>query len=142
MENGFDPGILRKLRAEKRHRILLVNAPQGFPELFTGFQFDTFFRSENRGKYDFVLVFGSMQTEMELLILQVKDAGKFDALFWACYPKGGGKIKSDMKRDTVWAALELVQLRPVTQISLDDTWTALRARPHTVIKSSKTGPAA
>lgn len=140
MGNSFDPGILKKLRAEKKHKILIVNAPEGFVEIFSDFQCDTSYNPVNQGKYDFVQVFGTMQSELELQLLMVKDAGKFDALFWASYPKGGGKIKSDMKRETVWAALELIQLRPVTQIALDETWSALRARPHAVIKSSKPSP--
>ena len=35
--------------------------------------------------------------------------GKFDCLFWVCYPKGGGKIKNDIKRETVWKAFEIAR---------------------------------
>ena len=66
-------------------------------------------------------------------MLQVKDAGKFDALFWACYPIGGGKIKSDLKREVVWEVLELIRLRAVSQVALDETWSALRGRPHELV---------
>ena len=134
MVNSFDPGVLKKLRVNDHFRILIVNAPDGYLNLFTSLQHDTEFRTGEKGKYDFVQVFGENRLELEREILKVKEAGKYDAIFWASYPKGGGKIKSDLKRDTVWAALELIQLRPVSQIALDETWSALRGRPHEMVK--------
>ena len=136
MGNNFDPGILKKLRSDKRYKVLIINAPEGYLDLFSAQQFDTFFKTAESGNYDFVQVFGISQTELDRLVLQVKEAGKYDCIFWACYPKGGGKIKSDLKRDTVWATLELIGLRPVSQIALDETWSALRGRPLEKVKRS------
>lgn len=73
-------------------------------------------------------VFASSQTEMEELIKSVVKAGKFDCLFWACYPKVKGKLKYDQNRDAVWSALALAGLRPVSQIAIDEKWSALRGR--------------
>lgn len=136
MDNIFDPGIIKKLRILERHKILIVNAPSGYLQLFSGFSVDTVINLDYRGEYDFIQVFGSGQSELEALLLQIKGVGRYDCLLWACYPKGGGKIKSDIKRETVWTALELIQLRPVSQITLDETWSALRGRPHEVVKKS------
>ncbi|MBA4409565.1 MAG: hypothetical protein Q8S54_03125 [Bacteroidota bacterium] len=36
--------------------------------------------------------------------------------------------KCDIKRDTVWAALALAGLRPVSQIAINEVWSALRGR--------------
>jgi hypothetical protein len=136
MANSFDPGILKKLRVDKTSKFLIINAPDSYLELFSAHAFDTVFQPANKGEYDFVQVFGINQTELGQLVLQVKEAGKYDCIFWACYPKGGGKIKSDLKRDTVWASLELIGLRPVSQIAIDETWSALRGRPHEKVKRS------
>ena len=136
MANSFDPGILKKLRVDKTSKLLIINAPENYLELFSAQTFDTVFQPAKKGEYDFVQVFGVNQTELDQLVLQVKGAGKYDCIFWACYPKGGGKIKSDLKRDTVWATLELIGLRPVSQIALDETWSALRGRPHEKVKRS------
>ena len=64
---------------------------------------------------------------------EVERVGKYDCLFWACYPKGGGQIKSDIKRDTVWKAFDLIGLQAVSQIAIDETWSALRARPAEMV---------
>ena len=136
MENIFDPAILKKLRVSKQHKLLIINAPDGYLQVLSDYSLETVFNKEHQGCYDFVQVFGANQTELETLLLQVKGAGKYDCILWACYPKGGGKIKSDLKRETVWVALELIQLRPVSQIALDETWSALRGRPHEMVKKS------
>ena len=130
MENSFDSGILKKLRVEKLSGILIMNAPEEYLKLFPSLEYDTVYQPENKGKYNFVQVFGTGKAELENLLLQVKEAGKYDCLLWACYPIGGGRIKSDLKRDLVWVCLELIGLRPVTQIALNETWSALRGRPH------------
>lgn len=135
MENCFDPGILKKLRVAQEQKILIVNAPEGYLLLFSGLYPDTVFRPAEAGKYDFVQVFGASRSELDNLMQKIKAAGKYDCLLWACYPKGGGKIKSDLKREIVWESLELINLRPVSQIALDDTWSALRGRPHEKVKS-------
>lgn len=134
METSWNPVILKKLRIDKDDKILIINAPKGYLALFSDFGIDTVFQQADKGKYDFVQVFGANQTELDRLLLQVIEAGKYDCLFWACYPKGGGKIKSDLKREIVWESLELIQLRPVSQIALDETWSALRGRPHEMVK--------
>lgn len=47
-------------------------------------------------------------------------------LLWLAYPKGN---TADINRDTLWPIAGEYGLRPVTQIAIDDTWSALRFRP-------------
>jgi len=136
MENCFDPGILKKLRVTAEQKILVINAPEGYLQLFADLSPETSFQVANAGKYDFVQVFGASRSELDHQMQKIKTAGKYDCLLWACYPKGGGKISSDLKREIVWESLELINLRPVSQIALDGTWSALRGRPHEKVKSN------
>ncbi|HEU0041950.1 MAG TPA: hypothetical protein VFQ15_06340 [Jiangellaceae bacterium] len=46
---------------------------------------------------------------------------------WVAYPKGN---RSDINRDTVWPILTEHGVRPNGQVSLDDTWSALRFRAN------------
>ncbi|MEV6839620.1 hypothetical protein AB0N17_34850 [Streptomyces sp. NPDC051133] len=55
-------------------------------------------------------------------------AARRDALAWVAYPKGG-KLGTDLNRDSLAAALSERGVRPVRQIAIDDTWSALRFRP-------------
>jgi hypothetical protein len=55
-------------------------------------------------------------------------AARADRLAWIGYPKGG-RIGTDLNRDRLVAALVGRGLQPVRQVSIDDTWSALRFRP-------------
>jgi hypothetical protein len=48
------------------------------------------------------------------------------AVLWFLYPKGG---RSDINRDTLWPMVAVHGLRPITQVAIDETWSALRFRP-------------
>ncbi len=121
--------VFKKLRLDPTKALLIVHAPPEFSSLLAGISYDTQFDEGKEGSYDFVQVFATHQSDLEKRCVEVGKAGKYDGLFWACYPKGTGKIKSDIKRETVWKALELIGLQTVTQIAIDKTWSALRARP-------------
>ena len=121
--------VLKKLRLPAGGKILIVNAPKEFSAMLGALAYDRRPSAGKKGAYDFIQVFGETQAELEMLITSVSSAGRYDCLFWACYPKGAGAIRSDAKRETVWKALGLAGLRPVAQIAIDDTWSALRGRP-------------
>ena len=53
----------------------------------------------------------------------------FDGLLWISYPKRSSKIDSDLSRDDMWELYIDESLRPVSQISIDETWSAVRFRP-------------
>ncbi len=101
--------------------------------ILKGSEFDTVPDETKIGKYGFVQVFASSQAEMEILVQKVAKAGKYDCLFWICYRKGKGKLKYDLNRDTLWPAFGLAGLRPVSQIAIDEKWSALRGRKPELI---------
>lgn len=118
--------IFKKLRLDDSKKLLIVNAPADYSAIIIGLNYD---KEPQEPSYDFVQVFATSQAELEKLVMQVGKLGKYDCLFWACYPKGTGSIKSDIKRETVWKAFDLIGLQAVSQIAIDETWSALRARP-------------
>lgn len=125
--------IFKKLRLDSSKRMLIVNAPEEYKKILSEMQYDREYRPENSNSYDFVQIFAVSQSELEEILRKIAAAGKYDCLFWICYPKGTGKIKSDLKRDKMWDAFSLVSLRPVTQIAIDKTWSALRGRPDELV---------
>jgi hypothetical protein len=61
----------------------------------------------------------------ELLAAHADRLAQPDVL-WIAYPKGN---RSDINRDTLWPIVSEYGMRPVTQVSLDEVWSALRFRP-------------
>ena len=126
--------IFKKLKFGISGESLIVNAPEEYLAILASAKFDTVPDDAKLGKYSFVQVFASSQAEMEELVKSVAKAGKYDCLFWVCYPKGSGKLKYDLNRNTVWDALGLISLRPVTQIAIDQKWSALRGRDPELVE--------
>jgi hypothetical protein len=58
----------------------------------------------------------------------VMAAARADRLAWIGYPKGG-QLGTDLNRDRLASAVSAYGLQPVRQVSIDDTWSALRFRP-------------
>ena len=129
--------IFRKLKFDAKKKNLVINAPNDYKDILSGFTYDTDYQAANKNTYDFIQVFATSQSELKSLLANISNAGKYDCLFWICYPKGGGKIKSDLKRDIIGADFSIVNLRPVSQIAIDETWSALRGRPEEAVKKTK-----
>lgn len=125
--------IFKKLRLLPQQQKLIVNAPAEFLALLGDGPYDTQIMPDKMGAYDFIIAFGTTKQELEKHLQSVAAAGTYDCLFWACYPKGTGKIKSDLKRDVVWRLVDQIELQCVTQIAIDETWSALRARPAAAV---------
>jgi hypothetical protein len=45
--------------------------------------------------------------------------------FWVAYPKAN---RSDVNRDSLWPILAEHGMRPISQVAVDDVWSALRFR--------------
>ena len=120
--------LLKKLRLSPGARALVINPPQGYLENL-GQAVHT--APDGSKPYDFVQVFAKDSAEFFDLTPPAVKAVVFDGLFWLSYPKKSGKIVSDLNRDILWELMKatIPGLRPVTQISIDETWSALRFRP-------------
>jgi hypothetical protein len=75
-----------------------------------------------------VLVFVTTFAEAEERVGPAVDAAAADELSWVAYPKAG-KLGADLNRDTLAAFMTARGVRPVRQVAIDDTWSALRFRP-------------
>ncbi len=126
--------IFDKLRLKEEMSKLIINAPREYKTKLQDIVYD--YKNNNK-EYDFVQVFATSHVELQKAMKDAAKAGKADCLFWACYPKGGGRIKSDINRDTLWTAVEKFKWRPVSQVSIDDNWSAMRLQPIETVKKTK-----
>jgi hypothetical protein len=56
------------------------------------------------------------------------EAARDDRVAWIAYPKGG-KLGTDLNRDSLARAAADLGIQPVRQVALDEVWSALRFRP-------------
>ena len=121
--------LIKKLRIQPGQRILVLNAPEGYLSDLSWLPEGVELRQKPEGTFDFVQVFVKSVAELSEHAPNAIKAVKYDGLLWFCYPKQSSKIKTDINRDTGWTIVRQAGLRPVTQVAIDDTWSALRFRP-------------
>ncbi|GIQ68273.1 hypothetical protein DUZ99_04315 [Xylanibacillus composti] len=123
--------LVKKLHY-KGGKALLLNAPETFAWTIEA-------SAELEQGADFILLFARNAEEVE----QWKDKAAAalapgDSILWLAYPKKSSKMKSDIHRDLLWDTFASHQLRPVSQVSLDETWSALRYRHEDRVKKKST----
>ncbi len=131
-----DASLIKKLGIKPKQRVLILNAPEGYTEqigtlLPVDVELVAFLASAANS--DVVLQFVRNKAEVEqntpLAIQMVKPGG----LLWISYPKQSAKVPTDINRDILWKIFPDSEWRPVTQISIDEVWSALRFRPKSEV---------
>ncbi len=118
----MDP-LLTKMKFVPRPDIAVVGAPLEFPV-------SALFRTSAiphathlDGSYSWLVVCVMNRADVSLLVRQALKALAPDGLMWVCYPKRGGRYKTDLSRDHGWESVEGIGMKHVNLISLDDDWT-------------------
>ncbi len=123
---------MKKLRYKSGQAVVL-NAPEGYtlgieqPEA-----------SVPEGGCEFVQLFVNNAEEVKEWVPKAIPLLKGDALFWITYPKQSSKAKTDINRDSLWKLVEgMSEYRPVSNVAVDEKWSALRFRHKDKVKPSK-----
>ncbi|WP_019423355.1 hypothetical protein [Paenibacillus sp. OSY-SE] len=120
--------LLKKLRY-KAGRAAVLNAPEGY---HLGVEDGT----EAAGRYDFVQLFVNDAQEVDAWIPKVLPLLNEEAVFWITYPKQSSKVKTDINRDILAAMVQnSTTYRVVSNVAVDEKWSALRLRPQDKVKS-------
>lgn len=136
---SIDPAVPRKLGLKPSMRVLLLNAPADYavgldaevPDAtVVSTDGDGFLEAES---FDLVQLFCANRADLERLAETAIVATKPGGRLWVCYPKGGSGVTTDLNRDVRWGPLADVAWTPVTQVSIDTTWSALRFRPESEV---------
>lgn len=127
--------LIKKLRLHTIQQALVLKAPEGYLNALGELPAELSL-SENidvKTKYEFVQVFALDRAEYEQLLPNALEAIEYDGLLWICYPKKNANIKSDLSRNVIWEMTKGTGIRPVSQVSIDETWSALRFRPDDAV---------
>jgi hypothetical protein len=124
-----DRPLTERLALTGQLRALILNAPKGYRTLLGPLPPDITVNTKPSGQYDFVHLFVSNQGELGQLGPSTLKAVKPTGILWISYPKQGGGMESDINRDTGWDLVTKAGFEPVTQVAVNDIWSALRFRP-------------
>ncbi|WP_084224908.1 hypothetical protein [Paenibacillus pectinilyticus] len=120
--------LLKKLRY-KEGRALIMQAPEGY---VLGIE-DA---GEPSGTYDFIQLFVNHAADVNAWIHKALAYLNEDAMFWITYPKQSSKVKTDINRDSLFTLInDATDYRVVSNVAVNDTWSALRLRHKSKVKS-------
>ncbi|MDR3711651.1 MAG: YdeI/OmpD-associated family protein [Puia sp.] len=116
--------------------LLTLNAPDGFKRslgtLPTGVKIVSAGR-EYQQIHWFVLNKSLLNNELPKILRLLRE----DVLCWVYYPKRSSKIQTDLSRDKGWEELLRQNIRWLSLISFDDTWSAFSLRLKTACDDKK-----
>jgi len=114
--------VAAKLGIKPAQSVLVINPPGNYETLVGGLPPGT--TVVRHRPADVVHVFARTLVELAEHGAEATAAVKPGGLVWISYPKNGAsELKRDMLRDAIngW--------QPVSQVAIDDTWSAMRFRP-------------
>jgi hypothetical protein len=129
--------LSRKLQLRSGARALVINAPDGYLDLLSPLPAGASVAASGDGPFDVVQLFARNRSDLRAGIGQAMVAAGEDGVLWVSYPKVASTSASDLSRQAVWDALTGTGWEPVTQVAVDETWSALRIRPSEKVGSRR-----
>lgn len=120
--------LAKKLKIKPGDSVAIVNSPEGYLEDLGELPEGVEIATELKDKFDFIHLFVQDSNELEKLFPKAVKALNPDGVFWVSYPKKSSKIETDLTRDLGWEVTSKLGQRPVSMISVDETWSAVRFR--------------
>ena len=77
---------------------------------------------------DVVLLFAENRARLDKALPAALKTARKDSIFWVAYPKLASKLAADLSRDIIHALAPKHGLDTVSQIAIDDDWSALRLK--------------
>jgi hypothetical protein len=125
-----DNPLAKKMKLKPGQRAAIVQAPAGYVDSLRPLPENVDIADQLEGTFDWVQIFVKNQAELDGLLAQVVAALKPESLLWISFPKGTSKIQTDLTRDRGWDALQQVDLKWITLVSVNETWSAFALRPY------------
>jgi hypothetical protein len=119
--------VLQKLLLKSGYRAAVLGAPDSYRAVLADLPPGVELHAALDGTFDFVQVFVTQRAYVLRDGPRWHAALKPSGLFWACYPKGKS-VPTDLNRDKLREALYEVKLEAVSQVAIDEVWSALRAK--------------
>ncbi|MBT2638331.1 hypothetical protein J7E35_09550 [Bacillus sp. ISL-45] len=122
--------LLKKLRY-KQGTARVMNAPKEYESLIEDI-------GDESDKNEFMLLFSNNSQEVREWFPKAVSGLKEDAVFWIAFPKKSSKVKTDINRDALFRLVQdISDYRAVSNVSMDEKWSALRFRHQDLVKSKK-----
>jgi hypothetical protein len=110
--------------------MLLLNLPDTVRTLAGELPEGTMVQEEiGKGPYGFIMLFALSHEDVQKDAGRVVDALEEDGVLWICYPKKSSRrYRTELSRDNILNPFGAYGFEGVTQVAIDEDWSALRIR--------------
>ncbi len=122
--------LAEKMKLKSGMRAAVVKAPDNYLKQLSSPRDVKLGSSLGTGPYDWLQIFLQNSKELKSLAPRMKAALSPTGLVWLSFPKGTSGIQTDLSRDTGWESLKPLDLKWVTLVSVNETWSAFAMRPY------------
>ena len=123
------PSSLAQKLQIKSGKLIVMNAPQGYAQQLAKELKDLTVSTRAAGQAEAVLLFVNSLDEVDTFTPRAGRLVNPGGMLWIAYAKGTSRVKTDVNRDRLWAAVQPIGWQPVRQIALDKVWSAMRFKP-------------
>ena len=122
-----ESALAKKMKLKSNLKAAVINAPEDYVETL---RHDTALSPTLRGKFDWIQIFVRNKSELDELAPKAARALRPDSMLWISFPKGSSRIQTDLTRDKGWESLQALDLKWITLVSVNETWSAFALRPY------------
>ena len=122
-----ESALAKKMKLKPNLKAAVINAPENYVDTL---KHDTALSPTLNGKFDWIQIFVRNKAELETLSPKAARALRPESMLWISFPKGSSKIQTDLTRDSGWESLLALDLKWLTLVSINETWSAFALRPY------------
>ena len=122
-----EKSLAQKMKLKPGARAAVIHAPDGYLQEL---KHDADISQKLSGQFDWIQIFVQNKKDLDSLAPQAAQALKADSILWISFPKGTSKIQTDLTRDKGWDVVRSLDLKWITLISVNETWSAFSLRPY------------
>ena len=119
--------ISEKFHLKPGQVLVAIDAPDGYVSLLgalpQGCRLDSTMRSDAAVVQIFVKDMASLRSRMAEVGPRLGAA-----VLWVTYPKGGSGVETDLNRDKIWDYVRTIGYDAVSNVSIDEVWSAIRLK--------------
>jgi len=119
--------LAKKMKLKSGLKAAVINAPENYVDAL---KHDTALSPTLNGRFDWIQIFVRSKAELDALAPKAEKSLKPESMLWISFPKGTSKIQTDLTRDKGWEGLQALDLKWITLVSVNETWSAFALRPY------------
>lgn len=137
-----DLPLTTKLGIGPGHRLLVLNPLPDYLARLAPLPDGVTVQTAGAGPFDCVLVFVHRRSQVDILAPLAIRVVAPEGRLWFSYPKGSPEAPTDVDREAGWDRMTAAGYEGEAQVSLDETWSALRFRRCEASGATAPSPAA